>query len=90
MTKFSDIKFEHYQGGVAGSIEFANGYGASVISHKYSYGGKEGKYELGVTKAPDWTLCYDTPITSDVIGWLSKGQVTKLLKKIEGLPNVEG
>ena len=90
MAKFKDIEFHPYEGGVAGQITFDNGYGASVICHRFSYGGKEGKYELAVIKAPDWELCYDTPITSDVQGWLSKAGVTNLLKKIEELPNVEG
>jgi hypothetical protein len=30
-------------------------------------------------------LCYDTPITSDVEGYLSEDEVTELLKQIQEL-----
>lgn len=68
---------------------FNNGYGASVVCHDFSYGGDNGLAELAVLKEDtdgDWHLCYDTPITDDVIGHLSSKEVDKLLKKIEALP----
>lgn len=67
------------------SWNFDNGYGASVIRHEYSLGYEEGLYELAVTK--DGKLYYDTPITDDVIGYLTPREVAMLLKKIEALPN---
>lgn len=64
-------------------FNFENGYGASVVRHKYSYGGNEGKWELAVLLGKE--ICYDTKITSDVEGWLSEDDVTKLLREIKKL-----
>lgn len=64
--------------------KFDNGYGASVIKHDHSYGGKDGKYELAVLDK-DGSLCYDTPITEDVIGHLTMGEVDKILVEISHL-----
>lgn len=64
-------------------IGFKNGYEASVISGKYTYTDKEHPYELAVLKNGE--LCYDTPITNDVIGYLTAGEVGEILEKIEAL-----
>lgn len=66
---------------------FNNGYGVSVIIGTYSYGGREGLYELAVLKGKedDWNLCYTTKITDDVIGYLSPDQVTKYMKQVQQL-----
>ena len=69
--------------------KFANGYGASVITG--GYGSPDCPYELAVVKFdPDdnWDLCYDTEITSDVLGWLTDKEVEALLNRIEDLPQV--
>lgn len=63
---------------------FDNGYGASVVKHDFSYGGKNGKYELAVLDK-NGSLCYDTPITEDVIGHLTMGEVENLLAEISYL-----
>lgn len=65
-------------------IGFKNGYEASVISGKYTYTDKEHPYELAVLKNGE--LCYDTPITDNVIGYLTADEVGKILEKIEALP----
>ena len=65
------------------AFEFPNGYGASVAKTFVSYGHKDDLFELAVLK--DGYLCYDTPITDDVIGWLSNQEVLDLLKKISEL-----
>ncbi len=64
--------------------KFDNGYGASVVKHNFSYGGKKGLYELAVLDK-DGGLCYDTPITEDVIGHLTMGEVDKILVEISHL-----
>jgi len=69
---------------------FANGYGASVIQGLHTYGGDQGLWELAVTHYPKkdsdvFNLTYETPITSDVIGYLTEQEVEDLLTQIEAL-----
>ena len=63
--------------------EFNNGYGASVVRGPGTYGYEEGLYELAVLK--DGRLTYDTPITNDVIGYLTEEEVDEYLEKIKEL-----
>ena len=84
MKEFKDIQFnEHpYSRGVSGRLQFPNGYGISVVRTDYSYGGTDGLYELAVlTKGGEIT--YDTPITNDVIGYLTPEEVTEHMKQIQ-------
>ncbi|MDU6719358.1 MAG: hypothetical protein E6458_00750 [Veillonella sp.] len=66
-------------------FEFKNGYGASVLTGKVAYGGINGLFEIAVTR--NGYLCYDTPITNDVIGYLTIDELLKLLDDIERLPD---
>ena len=87
MKTFKDLEFSsmmHYQDGKQAIIYFDNGYGASIVSHEYSYGGKQGLYELAVLD-DEGQVCYSTPITDNVKGWLTEGNVTDLLKQIQEL-----
>jgi hypothetical protein len=61
---------------------FPNGLGASVISD--GYGSESGAYELGVLDAQG-NLTYATPITTDVLGWLSEAEVQSTLDRIAAL-----
>lgn len=63
---------------------FDNGYGASVICNQSSYGGDNGLFELAVLDK-NGNICYDTPITSDVIGYMTHDHVVRVLKDIESL-----
>lgn len=71
---------------------FDNGYGASVVRTKYSYGGDEDLYELAVLRGTEdnFEIRYDTPITVDVLGWLTPRDVVEELRKVKALPNFEG
>jgi hypothetical protein len=76
--------------GAGGQLKatFPNGYGASVIRNRYSYGGEEGFFELAVVHGDRWEdapLCYATPITEDVLGWLTETKVIEELHKIARL-----
>lgn len=74
---------EYLNNGVRHIYKFDNGYGASVIKHDYSYGGRDGLWEIAVLENDE--LCYTTPITEDVIGHLSWENVENYLQKIKEL-----
>lgn len=65
-------------------LRFANGYGASVIND--GYGADQGLYELAVL-GPNGGISYDTPITDDVLGFLTPDEVGATLDQIEALPS---
>jgi hypothetical protein len=78
-------------GAVQKLYKFTNGYGASVVKGEHTYGGDEGLWELAVLAFDtngDFSLCYTTPITSDVEGHLTDDAVEELLAKIDALPIV--
>lgn len=70
--------------GVRHRYHFANGYEASVVQGPHTYGGSSGLWEVAVCTSSG--LCYDTPITDDVIGWCDDAKVAELLMKIAALP----
>ena len=72
-----------FNGGIQKVYEFPNGYGASVIKHKGSYGYSKGLWELAVLNEGE--LCYDTEITNDVIGHLNDPEVDRILRQIRSL-----
>ena len=86
---FSDLDFQPHSTlfGAQARHFFDNGYGVSVICGPQSYGGTEGLYELAVLKGveDDWQICYDTPITDDVLGSLTEEHVTNLLSQVQSL-----
>lgn len=65
-------------------FKFGNGYGASVIRGQFTYGGSSGLWELAVV-GQDGQLDYETPITDDVLGYLSESDVTETLDAIAAL-----
>ena len=87
MKTFKDIIFKtNPMGadfGIVSRTQFDNGYEVSVVKSEHSYGGKDGLYELAIFK--DDEICYDTPITNDVLGYLSEKEVTEVLIKIQQL-----
>jgi len=87
MKTFKDIIFKSNpmgeEFGIVSRTEFDNGYEVSVVKSKYTYGGDIGLYELAIFK--DGEICYDTPITNDVIGYLRPVDVTDVMEKIQKL-----
>jgi hypothetical protein len=91
----------HFAGieyGVMSRLYFENGYGVSIVKTPHSYGSDDGLYELAVLKnesgslikeagvfEEQWELCYTTPITDDVMGYLSPEDVTDVMTKIQKL-----
>jgi hypothetical protein len=86
MKTFNDLEFKPHitMNGIMSRIEFENGYGASVVKGEYTYGGKDGLYELAVLDS-NGDLTYSTSITNDVLGHLSEDDVTKVLEQIQSL-----
>ena len=81
--------YKHLPHHISCVYQFENGYGASIIRGKHTYGGDLGLFELAVVKFisdDDFMLCYDTPITEDVIGYLSLDELAPLLQQIKALP----
>ena len=88
--KFQDIKFEGMDeffgpNAIRALVEFPNGYRASIVRHAGSYGGKEGLFELAVMDSQN-QIVYDTPVTSDVLGWLNPNGVEEAVNSVEALP----
>ena len=86
MKTFKDLEFKpHSMGeGVASRLSFDNGYGVSVVRTSFTYGGKEGLYELAVLDS-DGSLTYSTPVTNDVIGYLSEDEVSDIMEQVQKL-----
>jgi hypothetical protein len=58
---------------------FSNGYGASVVEHDYSKG-----LEIAVLDSNN-KITYDTPITDDVLGYLTDEEANTILERISKL-----
>jgi hypothetical protein len=88
-ANFKSYNSKEHNGGIAYKHFYPNGYGVSIIKNRYSYGGDEGKWELAVLEGNevDWQLCYTTPITEDVLGWLEEDEVDEICKQVMELPN---
>ncbi|WP_233522884.1 MULTISPECIES: hypothetical protein [unclassified Bacteroides] len=65
-------------------MDFENGYGISVLFGSMFYSNGIDTYEVGILK--DGVLCYNTPITNDVIGYVTADEVTDIMRKIQELP----
>ena len=85
-TTFQELKFQDHTlvGRKQCIVQFSNGYGASIVQGEHTYGGKDGLYELAVF-GEDGHITYDTPITDDVLGYLTEQDVEDTLNKIKNL-----
>ena len=72
------------KGGIQKVYKFPNGWGASVVMFPGSYGFEKGLWELAVLNTND-EISYDTPITSDVIGYLDDTMTGIILERIKKL-----
>jgi hypothetical protein len=85
IKSFDKVKFKERGTGMGkqARIIFDNGYGASIVQSDTSYGGREGLYEIAIIL--DGKIVYDTPLTSDVLGYLSEDEVSHYLQEISKL-----
>ena len=84
--KISELEFrKHPTRGfdTIASHTFPNGYGASIITGEHAYSSEDAPYELAVLHNNEIT--YDTPLTGDVLGYLTEDEVNEYLLKIEAL-----
>jgi len=96
MRRFNAIQFNINEFGKSAVVYFPNGYGASIVSNKMSYGGKIHLFEIAVLLS-NGKITYETTIVNDiglhgvacggVIGWLSPTGVEYILEKISNLPS---
>ena len=85
MKTFEDLEFRpHRMDGVQSIMMFDNGYGVSVVKTSFSYGGKMGQYELAVLDSGE-NITYNTPVTNDVLGYLSEKEVTRYMIEVQKL-----
>ena len=72
-----------------GEVVFDNGYGLSVVRHESSYGGKQGLFEVMLTRNDNpYSL---PPITQEgdtVKGFFTKEQVSEIIETVSDLPSV--
>jgi len=70
---------------------FGNGYGVSVVRGPYTFGYEAGLWELAVLAGDEreHALCYDTPITDDVVGYCSEERLLELMTAVANLPRRE-
>jgi hypothetical protein len=50
MKNFKELPSNSINNGIQYIFKADNGYGASIVQHDFSYGGKKGLWELAVTK----------------------------------------
>jgi hypothetical protein len=88
MKTFEDLEFKdlsnQWYSKTQARMDFENGYGVSVITGSGAYGSGSHPYEVAVML--NGSLCYDTPITDDVIGYNDESMVTEIMKKVQELP----
>jgi high-affinity K+ transport system ATPase subunit B len=83
VSTFDPIKTKTHMGGPQRLYRFANGYGASVVNNDVILG-----TEMAVIKwegDDDFTLVYDTPLTDDVINYLTEDETQQFLERISNL-----
>jgi hypothetical protein len=81
---------EKYKDNVQALMFFKNGYGISVVGGYGLYGDGKTTFEAAVMRGTrkGCSICYDTYITDDVLGYLSKDDITKTMEQIQRLPSI--
>ena len=85
MSKYvKETNVSGYDRSVQVIYEFPNGYGASVITGSVAQADAGRPYEVAVFL--NGNICYDTPVTDDVIPYLDEFDVLRVLNEIKALP----
>jgi hypothetical protein len=90
--KFTNLQFaQHPTLGGEDAVQalhfFPNGYGVSVVRFPGSYGFADDLYEVAVLKgvSEKWEICYDTPVTDDVLGHRDEQDIENIMEEIQAL-----
>lgn len=88
MKTFEDLEFKKQHYPFLGTKEqailnFDNGYGVSVLFGESFYSDGYNTYEMAILK--DGNICYDSGITEDVLGYITKNEITEYMIKIQQL-----
>lgn len=81
--EFKDLVFEKHTVSLLNSQafhQFPNGYGVSVIDGDYAFCDK-GTYEVAIMKEGE--VCFDTPLTNDVLRYQTPEDIDEILKQVE-------
>lgn len=82
--KFEDVimDYDEQLGGVQGVVEYGP-YELSIVSHKYSYGGDKGLYEIAVIKDGEFTEMPGITTEGDAVkGFLTESGVNSIMIKM--------
>ena len=82
--KASVLFYEERKDTTQAKMKFPNGYSVSVVCGKSHYSNGKDTYEVGVMH--NGMLCYDTPVTNDVIPYQTAEEVAEIMKEIQSLP----
>ena len=64
-------------------MEFENGYGVSVIFGDQFCSNGIDTYEVAIIK--DNHVCFDTPLTDNVLAYQNEDEVTEIMRKVQEL-----
>lgn len=93
MRTFKDLQFYEHESVAAyraigvkkhalhAVMNFENGYGVSVVCGEDYYSNGVDTYEVAILK--DGDICYDTPITDDVLANLTESEVTEIIERVQ-------
>ena len=87
LMTFDDLVFDNISettisGNKRAKLFFKNGYGISVLFNQ-----NDKEYEVAVLKGVEesWHICYNTPVTDDVIRCIRSREIDNLMKEIQEL-----
>jgi hypothetical protein len=73
---------KHY----AREVWFKNGFGLSIVSHKDSYGGYKGLFEIALLHRSDKERLFYGPSWEDVRGYLDFADVARVMEEVRDYP----
>jgi len=70
-------------------IHFDNGYGLSIVSHEFSYGGKIGMFEIALLDSESKEIVYNPDLGfTDVLGYLGFEDVVAVIQRVRDYVHV--